>query len=83
MFTTASTKEKLDWLLQMTEGPTDAINYRTENFAEIIKKETGGKGVNLIVDFVGKDHWEKNIDALALDGRMVLLAFLSGMKLYD
>ncbi|KZT35055.1 quinone oxidoreductase putative [Sistotremastrum suecicum HHB10207 ss-3] len=78
VFTTASSKEKLDWLLKIPEGPTDAINYKTENFAEIIKKETGGKGVNLIVDFVGKDHWEKNIDALSIDGRMILLAFLSG-----
>lgn len=44
-----------------------------------IAKETSNRGVDVIVDFVGKDYFEKNIDTLAIDGRMVILAYLSGM----
>jgi NADPH:quinone reductase-like Zn-dependent oxidoreductase len=61
----------------MEMGPTHTINYKTQDFAEESKAITG-KGVDLIVDFVGKDHWEKNITSLAVDGRMVMLSLLSG-----
>jgi len=76
--TTSSTKEKLDWLASIPLGPTHTVNYKTQNFAEEIKAITGGKGIDTIVDFVGKSHWAKNIESLSLDGRMCLLAFLSG-----
>jgi NADPH:quinone reductase-like Zn-dependent oxidoreductase len=62
----------------MPLAPTHTVNYKTEDFAEIVKDATGGKGVDVLVDFVGKAHWEKNIASLAVDGRMVLLALLSG-----
>lgn len=75
---TASTAEKLDWLLSMPHGATHAVNYKTQDFSAEVKNTTGGKGVNVIVDFVGQSHWEKNIDSLAIDGRMTLLSFLSG-----
>jgi len=77
---TASTKEKLDWLLSIPNGATHVVNYTTEDFAEQVKKTTSGKGVDVIIDFVGRTHWEKNIDSLAIDGRMILLAFLSGSE---
>jgi len=64
--------------MHMPLGPTHTVNYKTQDFAEEAKKITQGKGVDLIVDFVGKDHWEKNITSLAMDGRMVMLALLSG-----
>ncbi len=75
---TASTKEKLDFLLNMPNGATHAVNYRTEDFAAEVKKITEGKGVDVILDFVGRTHWEKNISSLAVDGRMTIFAFLSG-----
>ncbi|KDQ62036.1 hypothetical protein JAAARDRAFT_54076 [Jaapia argillacea MUCL 33604] len=75
---TASTSEKLDWLLSIPNGATHAINYKTQDFAAEVKKITDGKGVNVIIDFVGQSHWHKNIDSLAIDGRMTLLATLSG-----
>ncbi|KAF9012813.1 quinone oxidoreductase [Hymenopellis radicata] len=75
---TASTKEKLDFLLNMPNGATHAVNYRTEDFAAEVKKITEGKGVDVILDFVGRTHWEKNIASLAVDGRMTMFAFLSG-----
>ncbi|KAG6377191.1 putative quinone oxidoreductase [Boletus reticuloceps] len=75
---TASTRDKLEWLLSIPNGATHAVNYTSDNFAEHVKQTTNGKGVDVIIDFVGRTHWEKNIDSLAIDGRMILLAFLSG-----
>ncbi|KIJ17867.1 hypothetical protein PAXINDRAFT_167810 [Paxillus involutus ATCC 200175] len=75
---TASTKDKLDWLLEIPNGATHAVNYKTEDFAAQVKKTTNGKGVDVVIDFVGRSHWEKNIDSLAIDGRMTILSLLSG-----
>ena len=73
---TASTKEKLDFLYEL--GVTRAVNYKTEDFEAAAKEVTKGKGVDVLIDFVGKTHWHKNIESLAFDGRMTLLALLSG-----
>ncbi|TFY51657.1 hypothetical protein EVG20_g10898 [Dentipellis fragilis] len=77
---TASTKEKLDWLLSIPNGATHVANYKTQDFAEEVKKTTGGKGVDVVIDFVGQSHWQKNIDSMALDARMTILATLSGAE---
>jgi NADPH-dependent curcumin reductase CurA len=78
---TASTKEKLDSLLAMPNGATHVANYKTQDFCAEVKKTTDGNGVNVLVDFVGQSHWNKNIDSLALEGRMTILALLSGESL--
>ena len=44
------------------------------------REATGGQGVNMVIDCVGQGHFAKNIDALAVDGRMVMLAMLSGTE---
>lgn len=62
----------------MNNGATHAANYKSEDFSAVAKTATNGKGVDVIVDPVGQSHWHKNIDSLAMDGRMTLLAFLSG-----
>jgi NADPH:quinone reductase-like Zn-dependent oxidoreductase len=62
----------------MPNGPTHAVNYKTEDFAEKVNTITGGRGVNVLIDFVGQSHFNKNLKALALDGRMTVLALLSG-----
>lgn len=80
---TASTQEKLDWLLSMPNGATHAVNYKTGDFAAEVKKTTNGKGVDVIIDVVGQSHWHKNIDSLALDGRMTLLSVLSGPEVQN
>jgi len=77
---TASTKEKLDALLALRNGATHVVNYKTQDFSAEVKKTTEGKGVDVIIDVVGQSHWKKNIDSLALDGRMTILAFLSGSE---
>jgi len=75
---TASTKDKLDLLLTMSNGATHVANYKTQDFSAEVKKTTDGRGVNVLIDFVGQSHWNKNIDSLALEGRMTMLALLSG-----
>lgn len=77
---TASTKEKLDALLAMPNGATHVANYKTEDFSAEVKKTTEGRGVDVLIDFVGQSHWNKNVDSLALEGRMTMLAVLSGSE---
>lgn len=79
---TASTKEKLDWLLSIPNGATHGVNYKTHDFAAEALKITHGKGVDVILDFVGQTHWKGNIDSLAVDGRMTIFALLSGEGLF-
>jgi len=54
------------------------VNYRTQDFAAIVAERTDGKGVNVILDFIGADHWERNLAALAMDGRIIVISSLSG-----
>lgn len=78
VITTASSKEKLDFLHGMPKGSTHGINYKEQNFADEVAKITDGQGVNVIIDFIGPDYWEKNVDSIARDGRLVFLASMSG-----
>jgi NADPH2:quinone reductase len=55
-----------------------AINYRTEDFVERVKVMTDGHGVNVILDMVAGDYVSREIDALAYDGRLVIIATLGG-----
>lgn len=61
-------------------GAARAINYRREDFAAIVKDETGGKGVDVILDMVGGDYIQRNIDAAALWGRIVNIAYQNGFQ---
>ena len=61
-------------------GADHAINYKTQDFVEEVKKLTDGKGVNLILDMVGGDYIDKNYEIAAMDGRIVQIAFLGGPK---
>ncbi len=61
-------------------GADHAVNYRTEDFLDTVKAATGGRGVDVILDMVGGDYIERNIRALADDGRLVYIGFQSGSK---
>ena len=61
-------------------GAERAINYQSEDFVEIVKAATGGKGVDVILDMVGGDYVPRELKALAPDGRIVFIAFLGGVK---
>ena len=76
VFTTAGSDEKTAFCRDL--GADFAINYRDEDFVERIKDETGSKGVNVVLDMVGGTYIAKNIECLALEGRHVSIAFLTG-----
>ncbi|HEY4942876.1 MAG TPA: NAD(P)H-quinone oxidoreductase [Rhizomicrobium sp.] len=78
VFTTAGSAEKCAAIAAL--GATRAINYREEDFVEVIKTETGGKGVDVILDMVGGDYIQRNMSAAALWGRIVNIAYQSGMQ---
>lgn len=55
-----------------------AIHYREQDFVSVIKEQTQGQGVNVILDMVGGDYIQRNFSAAAKDGRIVNIAFLQG-----
>jgi putative PIG3 family NAD(P)H quinone oxidoreductase len=59
-------------------GAKQAINYRTADFVEAVHELTSGKGVDLILDMVGGRYVGRNLEALATDGRLVMIGFMSG-----
>ncbi len=78
VFTTAGSSEKCALCARL--GAEAAINYKTQDYVEEVKRRTGGEGVNLILDMVGGAYIPRNIRALAPEGRLVMIAFLGGMK---
>jgi putative PIG3 family NAD(P)H quinone oxidoreductase len=61
-------------------GAEHAINYRDADFVAVIRDMTGGRGVDVILDMVGGEYFARNIDALAVEGRLVEIATLQGVK---
>ena len=61
-----------------TLGARRGINYRTEDFVEVIRDVTGGKGVDLILDIMGGSYLNRNLAALAVDGRLVQIGLMGG-----
>jgi len=78
VFTTAGSAEKCAVCEDL--GAERAINYREEDFVAVVKEATGGNGVNVVLDMVGGDYIQRNISALAPDGRLCYIAFLGGSK---
>ena len=76
VFTTAGTAEKCKICEQL--GAERAINYNEENFVEVIKAATDGEGINVILDYIAGDYVGRNLQALAVDGRVVNIATLGG-----
>jgi NADPH2:quinone reductase len=59
-------------------GADHAINYKTQDFAEEVKKLTGGRGANVIYDPVGGDVYDRSTKCIAFEGRIVIVGFTSG-----
>ncbi|WP_428247901.1 NAD(P)H-quinone oxidoreductase [Ferrovibrio sp.] len=78
IFATAGTDAKCRFVEQL--GAARGINYKTEDFAEAIKQETAGQGVNVILDMVGGIYLPRNIKCLADEGRLVIIALQGGAK---
>jgi NADPH2:quinone reductase len=61
-------------------GAEKAIDHRREDFVAVVRERTGGRGVDLVLDILGGDELARNIECLALDGRLVQVAVLKGAK---
>lgn len=60
------------------EGVDHPIDYRTEDFEEVVRKKTGGKGVHIVLDPVGGAHFGKSYRSLAIGGKLVVYGFSAG-----
>jgi NADPH:quinone reductase len=78
VFATAGSDEKCRACEEL--GAERGINYRTEDFAEVVMALTDGKGVDVILDMVGGDYVSREVSCLADDGRLGLIALLGGAK---
>jgi NADPH2:quinone reductase len=78
VFATAGTLEKCRACEEL--GAERAINYKTEDFVQVVKELTGKKGVDVVLDMVGGDYLPREIDCLADDGRIVVIALLGGAR---
>ncbi|KAG0750296.1 hypothetical protein G6F16_001932 [Rhizopus arrhizus] len=76
VYVTVGSDEKVKFCESL--GATKGINYKTQKWGDEIQKLTDKKGVDLIIDVIGKNYWEQNMESVAVDGRMVILAFMSG-----
>ena len=61
-------------------GAERVIDYRAEDFVQVVKEITANRGVDVILDMVGGDYVQRNLSALAVEGRLVFIAFLRGAK---
>lgn len=80
VYATAGTKEKCDACI--ASGAAAAINYTEQDFVEQIKTLTNGKGVDVILDVVGGDYFGRNLQCLAQNGRLSIISFIEGAKIY-
>ncbi|HEX6464007.1 MAG TPA: NAD(P)H-quinone oxidoreductase [Vicinamibacterales bacterium] len=78
VFATAGSKEKCEACVHL--GATRAIDYRHEDFVEAVKLETGGEGVDVILDIIGGDYLQRNLSCLRLNGRLVQIGLMSEAK---
>ncbi len=76
VFTTAGSAEKCAAVTAL--GAARAVNYHQEDFVAVVKTQTGGRGVDVILDMVGGDYIERNLHAAAVWGRIVNIAYQQG-----
>jgi putative PIG3 family NAD(P)H quinone oxidoreductase len=75
---TAGSDEKCEAAIRL--GAAHAFNYRALDWVAGVKEATDGRGVDLVLDIVGGDYIARNLDALAIEGRLVQIAFLKSAK---
>lgn len=76
VYTTAGTAEKCRACERL--GAKRAVNYRDEDFVEVLRGETDGQGVDVILDMVAGPYLSRDVELAAADGRIVIIAFLGG-----
>ncbi|MGW2781844.1 NAD(P)H-quinone oxidoreductase [Streptomyces populi] len=75
---TAGTREKLDFCAEL--GADILINYREQDFVEEIERATGGAGADVILDNMGAKYLDRNVRALAVNGRLAIIGMQGGIK---
>ncbi|KAH8592771.1 hypothetical protein B0O99DRAFT_232377 [Bisporella sp. PMI_857] len=80
IYVTAGSQEKIDFTVKEL-GATAGFNYKTQDWSKEILEKTGGKGVDLIVDFIGQAYFQGNLNVAARDGHIIQLGAMSGTKL--
>ena len=78
VFATAGSAEKCQACAEL--GADVAINYREQDFVEAVREATDGRGADVILDMVGGAYLQRNVDALAIEGRLVIIALMEGTK---
>ena len=81
VYATAGSEEKCAACVKL--GATAAINYRTQDFVAEIARLTAKRGVDVVLDMVGAPYLQRDLRVLAMDGRLVLIAFLAGSKVEE
>jgi putative PIG3 family NAD(P)H quinone oxidoreductase len=76
VLTTAGSDEKCKFCENL--GADIAINYRTQDWQELVGEFTDGRGVDVLLDMVAGPYMQKNLDSMALEGRYAIIAFLQG-----
>jgi putative PIG3 family NAD(P)H quinone oxidoreductase len=61
-------------------GAVLGINYRTQDFVQVIREATSGRGIDVILDMVGGDYLDRNLQVAAVEGRLVIIAMLGGSR---
>jgi NADPH:quinone reductase-like Zn-dependent oxidoreductase len=80
IYVTAGSQEKIDFCVKEL-GATAGFNYHTQDWSKEVLKATNGKGVDVIIDFIGQNYFQGNLDAAARDGHIVNLGAMSGTNL--
>ena len=80
VFATAS-ERKLSACTEL--GAERAVDYRTENFADVVLGATDGRGADIVVDFIGAPYFHDNLRTLAMDGRLIILATMGGSSVSE
>ena len=75
---TAGSAKKLDRCLEL--GADVGINYREQDFVEAVREATGGAGTDVILDIMGAKYLQRNVDALAVNGRLVIIGLQGGVE---
>jgi putative PIG3 family NAD(P)H quinone oxidoreductase len=76
--TTAGSAEKCAACIAL--GASTAINYREDDFVEAVKRATAGRGVDVVLDIIGGEYLQRNLECLAMDGRLVQIGLMEGNR---
>ena len=76
--TTGGTAEKLDFCRSL--GADITIDYHEQDFVEVVREATGGHGADVVLDNMGAKYLARNVDVLALEGRLVVIGMQGGSK---